>query len=148
MKKNYHKDQMIKDEIIVTNPDDLKKFKSGVNDSEVLLVLDIIQTNYHNILDFIEKNNHNGSSSGMCLAVSRYFNKILQSNGLHPKVLQGEIEIDNNSWLEHHISILRLKDFWMTIDFTADQIDCLAETNFVIILCKPNEQSLKNAIST
>lgn len=139
---------MGKDKIIVTNLDELQKLKSGISDSEVLLVFDIIQMNYHNILHFIQKSQPNGFSSGMCLEVSRYFNKILQSNGLHPKVLQGEIEIDNNSWLEHHISILCLNSFWMTIDFTANQVNSLTRTNFVIILCKPNKQSLKKALST
>lgn len=125
-----------------------KRLKSDLSDSEVVQVVDIIQNHFNEIREFVGANNSNtrNPTKDMCLDLSRYMNQILKKEGIHAVILQGEIEIAKDSWLEHHISLVMLTNFWMTIDLSVSQLEQYEKSPLLILITEPDKLLLEEAL--
>ena len=130
------------------NIEGLHKLKRDIADVGVSKILDLVESHLDEVKEFMKRENPKGPESmdGMCLMLSRVCNSILKEHGLNPTVLQGEVETDADSWLEHHISFVRLESHWVLIDFSARQIDRYKEAPFLVLVCKPDKDSLKEIL--
>jgi hypothetical protein len=127
---------------------ELKQLEVELRDLEVTQVLDIVQRYFGNIREYISANSSNTQdpTKDMCLDVSRYMNEILKKEGVQALILQGEIEIGKDSWLEHHISFVMLTNFWMTIDLSVGQLEQYNGTPFLILITEPDRSLLQGAL--
>lgn len=79
--------------------------------------------------------------------VQRLLATILQKKKFNVVVLQREIEEGPNSWPEHYISLIYLDKAWMTVDFTANQINRYNNSPFVVVVSEPDKCSLKKSLT-
>lgn len=126
----------------------LRRLGSKIEDSEVARLADLLESRFQDIKEYLEKGDarHTGTTEGMCLSVSRFLNDILKEGGFQTFVLQGEIEIGGNSWLEHHVSLVHLSHYWVVVDFSVNQIERYRDTVLLLLLCEPQNVSLRNAL--
>lgn len=118
------------------------------DDPRSVQVLNLVRLQLEKVSTFLKTNNAGSPNvaDGMCLEVSRFFNNVLKEAGFEPVVLQGEIELSKDDWLEHHLSLIRLPMNWITVDFAASSIPPYGGTPFLILICEPENSSLKAAL--
>lgn len=133
-----------------TTIDQLLTIKDGLEDPETARVLDLVVSQLENIRAFLRTANPNSSdiTDGMCLEVSRFFNGILKENGFQPVVLEGEVELAKDDWLEHHLSLIHLPRHWVTVDFGVSQITRYKDAPFLVLICEPEKSALRDALKT
>lgn len=86
------------------------------------------------------------TTAGMCIEVVSAVNEFLGSRGVSVKRLEGWLEIGPHSWLEHNVSVLQLKENWVTVDFTINQIAGHEGIPFLVIVCRPSWQDVAAAL--
>jgi hypothetical protein len=126
----------------------LRRLSSKIEDPEVARLAELLDSRFQDIKGYLEKGDarHTGTTEGMCLSVSRFLNDILKEGGFQTFVLQGEIEIGGNSWLEHHVSLVHLSHYWVVVDFSVNQIERYQDNVLLLLLCEPQNVSLRNAL--
>lgn len=127
---------------------DLERVKLGIDDAEVRQVLDSISRHLNDVDRYLAANRQDAltSKEGMCLLLSRFMNRFLVEDGFRAVVLQGEVEIDSDSWLEHYVSKVILKHFLVIIDLSVNQLEQYKDKALLIIICKSNKESLESAL--
>lgn len=133
---------------LLTSPSDLAAKVGSSTDKQEIGVLREIEAYSKRVSHIISANNDKGTNStdGLCLLLSRDFNTFLKEHNYPATVLQGDVEIGKNDWLEHHISFVKLPSSWITIDFSANQLEWFANVPFVVLIGRPDKRLLGEAL--
>jgi len=131
----------------IENIADIQRLIEKIEDSETIKFLDFLKSQFDSVRNFIKENSlDNKETEGMCLTVSRYFNELLSKDGFRSKVLQGDIEEEEDSWIEHHVSLIFLENEWIIVDFTVNQISRYKDLPLLVLICRPDKISLKKVL--
>jgi hypothetical protein len=125
----------------------LEELLSTCLDPEVLLVARLVESSFEEVREILKTSSADGSTAGSCLLLAEFFRGLLSGIGVRSKVLQGDIEVSENSWLEHHVNLIPLTNHWILVDFSASQFDDYPDVPFLLMVLDPNKLSLKRAIT-
>jgi len=117
---------------------------ADIGEPELVQVVDLIQPH----IDVIRQSFSSSSAEGMCLTASRIFNDCLRKNGFRAVILQGDIPLGENSWLEHHVSLVSLSSYFVVVDFTASQLDRYDSVVVLVLVCRQNKDLLRQALQS
>jgi hypothetical protein len=127
---------------------DLTSLDSHLCDAEITHVVDCIGRTLPAIQESL-KTKTSGPEltlAGMCRIISEAACRVLAEEGLNVKILEGLIEVEPNSWTEHQVLLLRLKQYWVVIDFTAGQFEQYLNAPLLVLITAPNLNALRQAL--
>ncbi len=85
---------------------------------------------------------------GACEVASQLLADALRARSFLPVILEGEIPLGPNHWLEHRVVVLELSTFWIVADLAAAQVPRLSDVSFLIVVTAPNPVALRTALAT
>jgi hypothetical protein len=122
--------------------------KYVTDDGDVAKLLKLVAGIAQPVWNWMKKSNPGSRvvPDGMCLEVARHVRHRLQRSLPATDILEGDVELGPNDWLEHFVVRVRLPRRWVVIDFAAGQLPWMAGVQVVVLLVPPLARALVHAL--
>lgn len=83
-----------------------------------------------------------------CIEASASIALELRTGGVECVILEGEVLLEKNSWLEHRLVIVETRERWAIVDLAVSQVPRLRHYEILVVVLAPSPNALRDALET
>jgi hypothetical protein len=83
-----------------------------------------------------------------CVVVSSVVSQALRARGYPAIVVEGDLDIGAQSWLQHRLVVVELPDEWIIVDLAVRQVPAFHDDEILWVVIPPDPTTLRTILAT